>query len=85
MSRQKELERWLEGRPAIIRETATKLLPWKVYRLKTTGQLARVQAYAEDGTVRCLCWRDELGPEFASLTAVSVYGLSPDDLEEVAA
>jgi hypothetical protein len=75
------LESWLSDRPEKVREVARKYPPWNVYVNKPTGQKCMIVAYAEDGTVRANCWRDELGEAFAELTAVQVFGMDPNDFE----
>jgi hypothetical protein len=72
-----EWNAWLaDGRPPIVRAIADRLPPWRWYRLTTTGQACRVQAIAEDGTVRIYAEHPVLGP----ITGVSVYGVNPDEL-----
>lgn len=68
---------WLETRPPVVRDVAERFPPWHLYRLTTTGQNARIVAYAENGTVRCDCWHD-WAPEF---TLVNVFGIDPNTLE----
>ncbi len=71
-------ELWLKDNEE-VRALAERVPPWIDYCLKETGQRAQVIAYGEDGTIRALCWHD-WSPE---LTAVQVFGLDPDDFEQV--
>lgn len=71
-----EWQAWVEGRPPVVRAIAEKLPPWRPYRLTTTGQICRVQAFAEDGTVRIVAEHPTLG-EF---TRRSVFGIDPATL-----
>lgn len=77
-----EWDAWVASRPEPVRSIATRLPAWRTYRLVTTGQLVRIAAYSEDGTVRV----DVIGhtqPHMAELVAllpVGVFGVQPDDL-----
>jgi hypothetical protein len=77
MTKEEALEQWLAEpeRTDKVREVARRLPPWNTYRLKETGQIANIEAYAEDGTVRATCWY-----EWAPI-AHSVFGLDPDSFE----
>jgi hypothetical protein len=77
-----EWNAWVGSRPEKVQESAAKVQPWKDYYLRSTGQRARLLAYAEDGTVRAECWRDDCGP-LEILTHREVFGLDPNDFEEV--
>lgn len=70
-----ESETWLSERPPIVRELFTKCPPWNCYRSKKAGGHYSVAAYDENGTVRVTHGRDSFLP------GVSVFGISPDDLE----
>lgn len=78
-----ECAAWLAKRPAAVRAVAERLLPWKVWRLKPTGQHARALSFSEgpDGlvTVTAIVWR----PEVPGLFDRTVFGLAPEDFEEI--
>lgn len=73
---------WLADRPECIRQAVRHLPPWNDYRIRSTGQRARIYSYSEPGetsgvTITAFVWREEL-PE---LTSRTVFGFSPDDFE----
>lgn len=73
-----EWEQWLAERPNSVKALATKLPPWFLYELTTTGQKVQIQAYAEDGTVRVLVLERWNGP---MLFERSVFGIDPETLK----
>lgn len=68
---------WALTRPRVVRRMCFRLPPWHTYQLASTGQLACIRAYADDGTVRAVCWRAEL-PQLPPFVR-EVYGLDPND------
>lgn len=68
---------WLaDDRPPVVLAMADRLVPWRWYRLKTTGQACRVVAFGENRTVRIYAEHPGLG----AITGVEVFGVNPDDL-----
>jgi hypothetical protein len=84
---QEEWKGWLATRPQDVAEVARALPPWGEYRVKQTGQLARVQSYQEgDGvagsmfehvTLNIVAWQ-----EWFPLPR-GVFGVKPEDLERI--
>ena len=79
-----EQEEWIATRPPAVQEKVRQFHPEALYRLKTTGQLATIEAYesAEDDTCetcRVTAWQ-EWAPES---TARSVFGIRFTDLSPV--
>ena len=81
-------EEWLNTRPPSIQNLARRFPPWKVYRLRTTGQdILEIKAYSEpdhenpNGTIRAVCLMPGLPaiPPFLR----EVFGLDPDDIKEL--
>lgn len=71
---------WLATRPEVIRRLGAQIKPAHLYRNKKTGQYMTLAAWSEDGTVRM-----DVPYKFNGLlnnAGVSVFGMSPDDLEE---
>lgn len=77
-NQQKEWNKWLKTRPAIIREVATKYPADKLYLLKTTNQRVEIISYFEDGTVKVFVSGKYNLCDFEH----HVFGINPDDLEE---
>lgn len=77
LSRRQEFKRWIRTRPVRVRQVARTLKPFHLLRHKETGQVGRLLAYSNDGTVRCVLWH-EWSPEF---TRVNVFGINPASLE----
>jgi len=77
------LAEWLVGRPDIIHTLAAQYPPWEDYRMRETGQRARIKAYSEDGTVRVIAWRDDFPEAMLRLTVCEVFGIDPTTLEVV--
>lgn len=76
---------WIAQRPECIRKVVDdlKLTPWKLYKLKTTGQRVTVGAFSEPeagGNVTCLV--NVLGDFNLVTHERSVFGIDPYDLEE---
>lgn len=73
-----EYRRWVESRPPVVRAIAERLRPWKLYRLKSTGQRVTMASIFEDGTVSV-----EITGDY-NLIAFDrrVFGIDPGDMEE---
>lgn len=84
-----EFEAWLAERPPAVRAVAERLVPWELYRLKTTDQRVTLHSYDEpllkdgspdpDGkvTVKVI-----VGGKYNFVTMERlVFGIDPDDLE----
>lgn len=69
---------WLETRPVIVREMATRIRPDRLYRMTSTGQRCYVYSYSEDGTVTVIVD----GQFNRVLFGRQVFGISPNDLVE---
>jgi hypothetical protein len=78
MNPEVELEKWLEGRPQVIKDIARKYPPWKTYVHKEHPETATYQIYSinEDGTVTCN------KVDFMGIP-IQVFGMNPNDLTEV--
>ncbi len=76
---------WLSERPDNVKEVATKIVPWKTYRLKNhedNGTRYAPVKYDEemDGNVTITCAKfNEMMP---ILGGYYVFGLKPEDLIE---
>lgn len=81
----KYLDEWLKGRPKIIKDLANKLNPFLRYRIKSTGQHCDIYSYSEDGTVTVAVngYDKEILNIMNQSIQVNVFGLSPDDIEEL--
>lgn len=73
-----EFERWLAGRPAVIREMAAKRPPGVLYRMKSTGQRVTIYSYNENGTMTV----EVLGRYNLVSHERRVFGIALADLEE---
>jgi hypothetical protein len=75
MSKEKQLEKWLEGRPQIVKDIARKYPPWYEYVHKEHPEAGTYTLHSinEDGTVTCnkVDW---LG------IPMQVFGMNPEDL-----
>lgn len=77
---------FVESRPARVREAIESrgLVPWKLYRMKPTGQ--RVTLYSvdepEDEAAPCTLKVDVLGEFNVVAFERRVFGVAPGDLEE---
>jgi len=82
---QQELDLWLLGRPKTIQILAERLKPWITYRVKSTGQHCTLLSYFENGTVsvEIVGHDSEVLNMINSCTSFGVFGLLPDDLEEI--
>jgi len=53
MSKKVELEKWLVGRPQIVKDIARKYPPWEDYIHKDRPDTATYNSISEDGTITC--------------------------------
>ncbi len=77
-----EVRAWIDSRAPAIRDKVLAYPPWLLYRMKSTGQSCRVEAYEEalDGT--CETCRVTVWQEWApALTIRQVFGIPFTDLE----
>ena len=76
MSKEQELEKWLRGRPQIVKDIARKYPPYDLYVHKGHPETATYTIYSisEDGTITCNK-TDFLGFQ------TQVFGMHPSDLE----
>jgi hypothetical protein len=74
---------WVVERPSEVRAVAEKLLPWVLYRMKSTGHRVTIHSVEEheDGSPPTL--KVDVTGDF-NLVAMSrrVFGIDPEDLEE---
>lgn len=79
----REWEKWVRTRPEHVRKVAKRFNSWSLYRLKTTGQIVYLLQFDEmvDGSITIKVRVDEdLNPgQFAR----DVFGIDPNDLEEI--
>lgn len=73
---------WVASRPPAIRELAERLLPWVLYRMKSTGHRVTVHAIEEHGDSAPTLKVDVLGRWNLVTFERRVFGIEPDDLEE---
>lgn len=79
---------WCQSRPEAIRAVAERFRPWRIYRLKETGQFVRARSFCEPEkagqsvtmTIAVLACVENLGG-----FEYGVFGVSPDSLEQVEA
>ncbi len=75
-------QEWVGSRPDAVRNVAERFYPWKLYRLKQTGQFVSVLSFGQnvDGRVTLTVL---IKPDFNPLLFVEreVFGIEPDDLE----
>lgn len=77
----KQWDDWVAGRPDVVKEMCVAHPPNVLYKLKTTKQLVTLMSYFEDGTVQVF-----VDPKFNPtrlFTGHAVFGINPEDLEEV--
>lgn len=71
---------WVASRPEHVRKVATRFEPWKLYRMKSTGQRVVVYSFADADPVTLTVG---VLAEFNLLAMERrVFGIDPDDLEE---
>lgn len=74
----KEWAEWVAQRPEVVRAIAEKFFPWKLYRMKSTGQRVGIYSFSEDGTITVLVTGAFNKVNFDR----QVFGIDPKDLEE---
>lgn len=73
---------WVAERPDNVRAVAEHFFPWKLYRMKSTGQRVTLLSFGEhdDGSVSV---RVNVGGRFNFVAFErQVFGIDPNDLEE---
>lgn len=82
---QAEYIKWCETRPPAVCAVAKRLPPWKLYRMKSTGQRCSIYSFSEpigDGPVTLQV--DVTGEFNLIMFDRRVFGVSADDLEPCA-
>jgi len=80
-------DKWIFKLPENVKKVAEKIVPWKEYKDKRihddVGNRYIPYSYGEnkDGTVILVC--KKINREVPLLGGYDVFGMSPDDLEEV--
>lgn len=75
-------KKWLKGRPSHVRAVAERFEPWKLYRMKSTGQRVTVYSFGE-GEDKTVTLTVTITGEFNLIHfARNVFGIDPNDLEE---
>lgn len=90
--------KWIATRPKEIQDLAPRFPPWKLFRMKSTGQRVYVNGFQETGSESCCHAGDEhhttktgkpalivaVDARFNLLASYErlVTGIDPDDLEE---
>lgn len=69
---------WVDGRPESVKAICKTMPPWNYYNMPKTGQVAVIEAYSEDGTVRVLIVGDQIS--VPTIMPIGVFGVSPSDL-----
>lgn len=82
----KEWELWLSERPESVRKVAQRIVPWKMYKLKSDvddiGNRYIPTSYSEmkDGSVTLVCAK--VNNRMQLLGGYEVFGINPNDLVE---
>ena len=71
----KETEEWLEGRPGVIKEMFKKAPSGNIYKIETTGQVALIESYSENKTVKVTIISDPVH--------FQVFGIDINDLSKM--
>lgn len=74
---------WYKTRPELIRNLICRFPPTCSVRLKTTGQIAYVEGWSEDNTLRVIIDPEEKGNkniEGPTNVIYQVFGISPNNL-----
>lgn len=70
--------KWVASRPPAVREVAERFFPWRLYRIKSSGHVAVLRSFCEDGTLTVT-----MSAKYNNLLFERyVFGVPPDDLEE---
>ncbi len=78
VAEQRDWDKWVESRPAIIRKMARKFPVNKLYREKTHSLRVIIYSYNEDGTLTVIVSGDYNYVTFE----YKVFGVKQDNLEE---
>lgn len=81
-----QFKRWLAQKPGSVRALGRTLKPWRVYRIKDTGQHCELVGFFQDFTVSVYVTGHDnpaLWPLQASSRPLCVFGLHPRDLERI--
>lgn len=69
---------WVKMRPESVRVLCESLPPWHYYDMPKTGQIAVIEGYSEDGTIRVTIVGDQIS--IPTIMPFEVFGLDPSDL-----
>jgi hypothetical protein len=69
---------WVAERPASVRALCEKFPPWHYYDMPKTKQIAVVESYSEDGTMRVTIVGDRIS--IPTMVPFGVFGVLPEDL-----
>lgn len=72
------MQNWAAGRPQVIQDLCKRFKPWKLYRIKTTGDRGPLVSLNEAGTITLAV----TGAYNLCSMERQVFGIKPDDLEE---
>lgn len=70
--------KWVKSRPDAVRSIIERFPPWHYYNMPKTQQIAVIEAWAEDGTMRVTIVGDAIS--VPAIVQFQVFGVSPDDL-----
>lgn len=73
---------WVRNRPACVRAVASRLLPWKLYRIRQSGHRVTMYSFSENPDGRVTCTVTVSGKFNLVAFERDVFGIDPDDLEE---
>ena len=79
---QDEWDAWVATRPAVIQDLCRRFPPSRVFWLSDPGQVVRVWAYSEDGTLTVVVDPAE-NPHRIMLCGLRVFGVPAADLREM--
>lgn len=77
-----EWDEWKRGRPACVLAVADRIVPWKLYRMKSSGHRVTIISYSEMEDDTCKLQVAVTGEYNRVLFSRRVFGVDPDDLEE---
>lgn len=63
----------------VVRDLASRFVPWELYSMPETGQIVAPSEYYSDGTLKVYIGPDHNDPR-DSRTGCEVFGVKPDDL-----
>jgi len=76
-----EWEEWCDSRPTKVAEVARRLVPWKLYQMRSTGQRVVIVHYDEEESGEVSLSVDVSGAYNFLMFDRQVFGVDPDDLE----